>query len=604
MDKTFLSYADGKFYRDGKEHRILAGAVHYFRIHPDLWEDRLRRLKAIGANTVDTYVPWNFHQMHEDQAPDFSGWRDIAAYVRLAGDLGLDVIVRPGPYICAEWDNGGFPSWFTAKPGMRLRCHNEQFEAGIESWFDQLLPQLTPLNAANGGPIVAYQIENEYGSYGDDLAYLEWNKKALEDRGVSELLFTADGGSDYFLDGGEMPGVLAAATYGSGSKDVLEVWGRRRPGEPLLNIEFWCGWFDHWGEHHHVRSAESAAQDIATTLDGGGSVCLYMAHGGTNFGLFAGANFDVSGQSTTRIQPDVTSYDYDAPIAEDGTLTDKFHAIRAEYVRYNPEAADVPADLLEPIARVGATDIPMTQGTGLLEFLRSMPRTDSVAPLSFEALGLDQGMVLYRTRAILSKGEYALRIIDLHDRADIYINGELLGTVDENSAVPGLVVKGDGTEATIEILVENRGRINYGYRIGEGKGILGHVLFGGRSLFNWEQYAIPVAEFGEEILGGQGNAADSGDEAGTAGFATGTLALEQPKDAWIATAEFGRGFLWVNGFLAGRYSAEGPQKTLYVPAPLLRAGDNTVTVLELEARGDKLTVEDGPDYGPTTPPAK
>ncbi|WP_427018830.1 glycoside hydrolase family 35 protein [Pseudarthrobacter sp. P1] len=592
---SVLSIHGGQLRRHGEPHRILAGAIHYFRVHPDQWEDRIARLVAIGANTLDTYVAWNFHQPRQDTAPSFDGWRDLARFITLAGDAGLDVIVRPGPYICAEWDNAGFPAWATSTPGVALRSSDPAFTAPIEAWFDALVPILAPLQASQGGPVVAVQVENEYGSYGDDKDYLRWNRTALAERGITELLFTADGGTDYFLDGGALEDTWAAATLGSRGEEAVEVWKRRRPQDPFFNVEFWNGWFDHWNEQHHTRAAGDAAGEVRTILDLDGSICLYMAHGGTNFGLTSGANHD------KVIQPTVTSYDSDAPIAEDGTLTEKFHAMRAAFfAAAGTEPTPIPAALLEPVRPLPAQRIPATPGTGLLELVRAGAPVASVKPLSFEQLGLDRGLVHYTATAVLPDAEATIKIRGLHDRAYLWVDGVLAGVLDDGAGADGIKVPGRGVAVTLEILVENQGRINYGPLFGQGKGILDGVLVNQRYVFHWEQRPVelerPIAELLAAAAAGAAAAAQSPAAAGP-GFAHAELTVAEPADAYLALPGFGKGFVWINGFLLGRYWEIGPQVTLYLPAPLLDPGVNTITVLELEHRGEALELRGAPELG-------
>ncbi|HEY8296237.1 MAG TPA: beta-galactosidase family protein, partial [Micrococcaceae bacterium] len=565
-----LAIREGKLFRNGKVHRILAGAIHYFRVHPEQWEDRIARLAAMGANTLDTYIAWNFHQPRPDAAPDFSGWRDIGHFIRLAERAGLDVIVRPGPYICAEWDNGGFPAWVTAIPGLGLRSSDPAFTSVVGTWFDQLLPQLVPLQAGNGGPIVAVQIENEYGSYGDDQEYLRWNRHALEARGITEILFTADGGTDYFLDGGALPDTWATATLGSRGDDAIATWKRRRPGEPFFNVEFWNGWFDHWKERHHTRDAAEAASEVRQMLERDGSVCLYMAHGGTNFGLTSGCNHEAS--PGPGLQPTVTSYDSDAPIAEDGTLTEKFHAMRAEFhAAAGTEPPPLPLELTQPAATVAPQTLAVRPGVGLLDFARSGEPVRSVRPLSFEQLGLDRGLVLYSATAVLPEAQTTVTIRGLHDRAYLWVDGAFAGVLDEATAAGGIPVTGVGKPARLEILVENQGRINYGPLLGQGKGILGGAMIGRRYVFHWEQRLVPLEELDENRLGPLAAAAPTrrtaeGNAVGGPGFAAADFDLTTAADAYLALPGFGKGFAWVNGFLLGRYWETGPQVTLYIPA--------------------------------------
>lgn len=580
-----MSYHDAVLYRSGEPYRILAGAIHYFRVHPELWRDRLRRLRAMGANTVDTYVAWNFHQPKKHQAPDFTGWRDLGRFIDTAAEEGLDVIVRPGPYICAEWDNGGFPAWLTGIPGIGLRCMDQEFTAAVGEWFDHLLPILASRQAAQGGPVVAVQIENEYGSYGDDQEYLRWNRRALQERGITELLFTADGGTDYYLDGGSIEGTWAAATLGSRGDEAIETWTRRRPGEPFFAVEFWGGWFDHWGEHHHRREPEEAAREVRRILEAGGSLCIYMAHGGTNFGLGSGSNHD------GMLQPTVTSYDSDAPIAEDGSLTPKFHAIRREYYRAQGvrDLPELPADLLAPAPVLPARTITLSEGQDLPDSVRASGKpVTSVRPLSFEELGLDGGMVLYEATATLpgrpgSPVESRIKIAGLNDRAYVRVDGRYAGVLDDVTGPGGLAVTGEGAPVKLEILVENLGRINYGPLTGHGKGILGGVLINQRYTFHWTQTPVALTEWTEENL---------------LGLAGASFDVSEPADTYIALPRSTKGFVWLNGFLLGRYWNKGPQATLYAPAPLLKAGVNNIKVLELEKAGTVVELREKPDLGP------
>lgn len=589
-----LTYADRVLYRHGTKHRIIAGAIHYFRIHPEQWQDRIDRLVALGVNTLDTYVAWNFHQPRADVAPDFTGWRDLARFITMAGDAGLDVIVRPGPYICAEWDNGGFPQWALSDPAMVLRSSDPLFTAAVEKWFDELIPVIEPLQACHGGPVVAVQIENEYGSYGDDKEYLRWNRSALAERGIKEILFTADGGTDYFLDGGALEDTWATATLGSRGDESDAVWERRRPGEPFFNVEFWNGWFDHWTESHHIRDASEAAGEVAKIMDLDGSVCLYMAHGGTNFGLGSGANFDVV------LQPTVTSYDSDAPISEDGRLSEKFHAMREVFFKAaGRELTPVPAELLAPAPVLPAASLVLRGGTPLLDFVRAATPVKSVKPLSFEQLGLDRGLVHYSAKAVLPNAEATIKILGLHDRAYVWVDGNYAGVLNDGNGHDGVKYPGAGDSVQLEILVENQGRINYGPQFGQGKGILQGVLINQRYVFHWEQRTVDLELPLPDLLVRGADRAGAALSEGAAGFYQGTFEVADVADTYLAVPGFGKGFIWINGFLLGRFWEVGPQVTFYVPAPLLRAGNNEVTVLELERGGRHAELRTVPDLGST-----
>lgn len=582
-----LTHAGRTFLRDGRPHRVLSGSLHYFRVHPEQWADRLRRVAALGLNTVDTYVPWNFHEQTPGDVR-FDGWRDLDRFVRLAQQAELDVIVRPGPYICAEWDNGGLPAWLTGTPGMRLRTSYPPFLEAVGRWFDELIPRIADFQARHGGPVVAVQIENEYGSYGDDQAYVRWVRDALVARGISELLYTADGPTALMLDGGTVPGELAAATFGSRPDDAAALLRSRRPDEPFFCAEFWGGWFDHWGEKHHVRPAGSAADSVAGILDAGGSVSLYMAHGGTNFGLWAGANHDGD-----RLQPTVTSYDSDAPIAEHGELTPKFHALRETLTAFGGPTGIRPLPAAPPL--LPPRTLPVTRGAALLDALRTAAEpVRAPLPLSFEELGQASGLVLYEAHPLLPPGLHALTVSGLHDRAHVFADGEPVAVLEQETS--SCTVVGTGERIRLEILVENQGRINYGPLLGQGKGILGGVRVDRRLVHGWSMRRLPLDAW---TPGDVARAPSRGAPGGGAGFATARLTVDEPADTFLALPGFGKGFLWVNGSLLGRYWEIGPQHTLYLPHPFLRPGPNTLTVLELEHFGDAIVLRDRPDLGPT-----
>ncbi|QFR02002.1 beta-galactosidase [Streptomyces phaeolivaceus] len=584
-----LTWGGGRLYRHGVPHRVLSGALHYFRVHPDLWRDRIRRLADLGLNTVDTYVPWNFHQPREDAPPRFDGWRDLERFIRTVGEEGLDVIVRPGPYICAEWSNGGLPSWLTARD-LAIRSSDPAFTTPVARWFDDLIPRVAALQTREGGPVVAVQIENEFGSYGDDHAYLRWNRRALAERGIRELLFTADGPTDLMLDGGTLPGTLTAVTLGSKPEAARELLASRRPDEPFLVAEFWNGWFDHWGKRHHVRGVDSAVHTLRAIVADGGGVSLYMAHGGTNFGLWAGAN-DHEG----RLAPVVTSYDSDAPIAEDGSLTAKFHAVREALGAHGPLRSPARLPTLPP-AR-----LPLVHRADLLPGLRAVPAQATTAPrpASFEQLGLDAGMVLHTAHPRIPAGAHRLVLTDVRDRALVFVDGTFAGAAAPDS--PELHIDGTGAVVRLEILVENLGRVNYGPGIGAHKGLLGPVLVDRRIVQGWESRPVALQEWGDAELGAAvGTAPTVGGRPvrANAGFAVAELRVDTPADTFLALPGSGRGLVWVNGFLLGRYWEIGPQVTLYCPAPLLRSGGNTVTVLELERLGTELELRARPELGP------
>ncbi|MBY6059925.1 beta-galactosidase family protein [Microbacterium esteraromaticum] len=576
-----LVWRDGEILRDGKPHRILSGAVHYFRVHPDQWEDRLRRLAAMGANTVDTYIAWNFHERVEGEY-DFSGWRDVARFIRIVGDVGLDVFVRPSPYICAEWSNGGIPFWLSGRT-RALRTIDPEFLAAVDAWYDQLIPQLVPLQAAHGGPIRLIQVENEYGSYGSDADYMAHLRDALTRRGMVELLTTADGTTADMVRNGSTPGAMGTFTFGTGVPAAVEL---RRDDEHLMCSELWGGWFDHWGEQHHVRSADSMIATVDELLQAGGSVSMYMAHGGTNFGLWAGANHD------GIIQPTVTSYDSDAPIGEDGTLNDKFHALRAAFAPFHdgelPAVPDAPR-------RQSAASAPLATQATLLDIVRAVPVTaHAPVPLTFEALGAEDGLVAYEADITYPEGA-TVGILGLRDRATLYLDDVRLGTF-EHDGEHTLALPADGGSGRLTIIVESLGRINYGPFTGEAKGILqGVVINGRRYVHGWDHRVLGDAA---PSGAGAGAGADAGGAADAAGIAAATFDVTDVADAWLAFPGGAKGMVWLNGFLLGRYWERGPQETLYAPAPLWHAGTNEIVVLDTDRLGATVEIREQPAFGP------
>lgn len=579
-----LTWHRNRFVRNGEPTQVLSGSLHYFRVHPDQWHDRLLRLRDLGLNTVDTYIPWNFHQPDQHNGPDFTGWRDVASFLRAAHEVGLDAIVRPGPYICAEWSNGGLPVWLTGR-GMPLRTSDERFLGPVREWFSHLLPVLRPLQAGHGGPIIGMQVENEFGSFGDDAAYPAALADLLRSGGITELLFTADGPTDVMLDGGTVDGVLTGLTLGSRAVAARELVRERRPDEPFFTAEYWNGWFDHWGHPHHIRTAPSAASTLSEIIDDGGSVSLYMAHGGTNFGLWAGAN-RVDGE----LRGTVTSYDSDAPIAEDGTLTEKFHAFRAVL------GATAPIVSRQPTF-VTPREVPTVPGVGLseaLDILAGPSRPVGPTP-SFEDFGLESGMLRLRAHVLLPNRPIDLVLPLVADRAHIRVDGDAAGEV----VVAGSVaLNGSGRPAQIDVVVESSGRVNYGWSLGEFKGLLAPALVERRAIQRWEAAPIDIAAASESAVQRLAAPALPEDSATAPGAASAVFDLPESADAHLALTGYGRGFVWVNGFLLGRYWSVGPQQTLYVPGPLLRAGTNVVTVLDLERRGSGIQLRDRAELGP------
>ncbi|WP_031465412.1 glycoside hydrolase family 35 protein [Sciscionella sediminilitoris] len=583
-----LTIEGDRFLLDGKPFQVISGAIHYFRIRPEQWEDRLNRLRLMGLNTVETYVAWNMHEPRKGKF-DFSGQADLARFIETAGRLGLKVVLRPGPYICAEWDFGGLPPWLLAEPEIELRCADPVYERHVKEFFDALLPRIAGLQATRGGPIIAVQVENEYGSYGDDQTHLAHIRSMLEHGGIDSLLFCCNGSSDYMLRGGSLPGTFNTVNFDGGEDPDANFTKLRKiqPHGPLWCTEFWDGWFDHWGEKHHRTDPAEHAANIEKILAKGASINLYMAAGSTNFGWGAGANHD-----GTTYQPTVTSYDYDSPVSESGELTEKFHVFRAAIGKHAP----VPDEPLPPTPkRMAPQTVRPAESAGLLDSLGALstPKTGP-SPLTMEKLGQANGLVHYRTKIQGPQEKSPITISGLADRALLWLDGKPLGTLDRNKPEQSVETAIAGPSSTLDILVDTGGRINFTDKLADPKGITDRVKLAGQTLFGWEMRPLPLDD-----LAGLRFRRGGTDAAGPV-FHRAHARVGSPADGFIGLPGWTKGLVWLNGFLLGRYWNVGPQQTLYAPAPLWRSGRNELIVLELHEAGTTIELRDTPDLGPVS----
>ncbi|MET8076610.1 glycoside hydrolase family 35 protein [Streptomyces sp. NPDC005303] len=579
-----LTTSSDGFLLYGEPFRIISGAMHYFRIHPDQWSDRLRKARLMGLNTIETYLPWNLHEPEPGRLV-LDGFLDLPRWLRLAQDEGLHVLLRPGPFICAEWDDGGLPAWLLADPNIRLRSSDPRFTAAFDGYLDQLLPVLRPLMAAHGGPVIAVQVENEYGAYGHDTAYLKHVHQALRDRGVEELLYTCDQANAEHLAAGTLPGTLATVTFGSRVEENLAALRAHQPQGPLMCSEFWVGWFDHWGGPHHVRPAADAAADLDRLLSAGASVNIYMFHGGTNFGFTNGANHKHA------YEPTVTSYDYDAPLTESGDPGPKYHTFR-EVIARHTATPEEPAP--SPAPKLPFTEVDLDHRAPLLPYVRGLSSTPTETPVTMNALGVHTGYVLYRT-TLPGSGDGLLHFPGgVGDRAQVFVDGASVGVLERERHDETLSVRVPHAGAVLEVLVENMGGVNYGPRIGAPKGLLGPVSFQGTELRGWECRAVPLDDLAAVPFGPSGATTDA-----VPAFHRGTFDVDSPADTFLSLPGWTKGQAWVNGFHLGRYWNRGPQHTLYVPAPVLRPGTNELVLLELHATtGTRAQLTGTPDLGP------
>ncbi|MGV9932206.1 glycoside hydrolase family 35 protein [Streptomyces olivaceoviridis] len=568
-----FAVGESGFLLDGRPVRLLSGALHYFRVHEDQWGHRLAMLRAMGLNCVETYVPWNLHE------PRPGVFRDVGAVGRFLDAVrgaGLWAIVRPGPYICAEWENGGLPVWLTGEPGTRARTCDERYLRHVRNWFQRLLPEIVPRQIDRGGPVVMVQVENEYGSYGSDTGHLEELAGVLRAEGVTAALCTSDGPEDHMLTGGSLPGVLATVNFGSHARVAFETLRRHRPGGPLMCMEFWCGWFDHWSGEHAVRDPAEAAEVLREILECGASVNLYMAHGGTSFDGWAGANRGGGELHEGPLEPDVTSYDYDAPVDEYGRPTEKFWRFREVLAAYRPgPLPDPPSRPAALAAPAGAELTDWAPPADVLEALGG-PETAGPVPPTFEELGITRGLVRYTVDVPGPRRPYPLTVRGLRDLAVVYVDGERAGVLTE--AEPRLEEPVAGP-ARVELWVESLGRVNYGPRLGEAKGVTGGVLHERQYLHGVRARGLDLDAFADGV-----DAVPFGPVPGDGapGLYRGAVTVRGAGDARLELPGGTRGFVWINGFNLGRYWAVGPQRSLYVPGPVLREGANEVWLLELD----------------------
>ncbi|MFZ1938952.1 MAG: glycoside hydrolase family 35 protein [Terracidiphilus sp.] len=570
---------NGKFLLDGKPFQIISGEMHYPRIPRAYWRDRFRMARAMGLNAVTAYVFWNEHELRPG-VYDFSGQRDVAEFIREAQSEGLYVILRPGPYVCAEWEWGGYPAWLLKDHGIVVRSTDPKFMEPARRWLLRLGKELAPLQVGNGGPIIAVQVENEYGSFGSDQAYMEQIHQALLDAGFNKaLLYTADGPD--LIPRGSLPGLPAVINFAPGeARSAFATLHKLRPNGPFMAGEWWDGWFDFWGGPHHTTDGKAQANELGWILNQGYSISIYMFHGGTNFGWMNGANMD-----KTQYEPDVTSYDYDAALDESGRPTPKYFLFRDAIAKATGITPPPVPSVDPPIA---TAKIDFKKSASLWQTLPAPVHSDQ--SLSMEDLNQAYGYILYRTdvRGPVS-GDLVLD--ELHDYAIIYADGKLLGTLDRRLNQSSLHIDLTEPHSRLDILVENTGRINFTIAIrGEREGITKQVTLAGKTLTGWAIYPLPMDDPGKLPFG-------SGDCTGPC-FYRGSLQVDRVGDTFLDKSAFTKGFVWVNGHPLGRIWSIGPQKTLYLPGPWLHQGVNDVIVFDLEGRpGESVAGRNTPDLG-------
>ncbi|NP_001357389.1 beta-galactosidase-1-like protein 2 isoform a [Homo sapiens] len=622
---------------------IFGGSIHYFRVPREYWRDRLLKMKACGLNTLTTYVPWNLHEPERGKF-DFSGNLDLEAFVLMAAEIGLWVILRPGPYICSEMDLGGLPSWLLQDPGMRLRTTYKGFTEAVDLYFDHLMSRVVPLQYKRGGPIIAVQVENEYGSYNKDPAYMPYVKKALEDRGIVELLLTSDnkdGLSKGIVQGDPQPGglcsssrelhgcspklarlsvaphlklnfflrgahsILLPAFFSPSHLPVLATINLQSTHElqllttflfnvqgtqPKMVMEYWTGWFDSWGGPHNILDSSEVLKTVSAIVDAGSSINLYMFHGGTNFGFMNGA------MHFHDYKSDVTSYDYDAVLTEAGDYTAKYMKLRDFFGSISGIPLPPPPDLLPKMPYEPLTPVLYLSLWDALKYLGEPIKSEK--PINMENLpvnggnGQSFGYILYET-SITSSGILSGHV---HDRGQVFVNTVSIGFLDYKTtkiAVP--LIQG---YTVLRILVENRGRVNYGENIDDQrKGLIGNLYLNDSPLKNFRIYSLDMKKSFFQRFG-LDKWSSLPETPTLPAFFLGSLSISStPCDTFLKLEGWEKGVVFINGQNLGRYWNIGPQKTLYLPGPWLSSGINQVIVFEETMAGPALQFTETPHLG-------
>jgi len=565
-----FTFSGTEFLLDGKPFQIISGEMHPARIPAEYWQHRIRMAKAMGCNTIAAYIFWNYHEEKEG-VYDFSTWnRDIRKFVKIAQEEGMWVILRPGPYVCAEWDFGGIPPYLLRIPDLKVRCMDERYMKAATNYITALAREIKPLQITEGGPVLMLQVENEYGSYGNDRDYMKTLETFWRKQGITIPFFTGDGPTPYMLEAGSLPGCAVGLDSGY-DQGCFDLAYKMNPNVPVFSSETYPGWLTHWGEDWQRPDTASLLKEVQFLMDTRKSFNLYVIHGGTNFGFTAGANSGGKG-----FEPDVTSYDYDAPINEQGLPTPKYYALRNLLASYLPKGEKLP-DIPAPVPTLETQEITMQ---ALCSLWDNLPDPVScVQPVPFESLGQNQGFMVYSTRLIGHKSG-KLKITQLHDYATVFVDGTYIGKLDRREGEQTIELPastGSDPDPLLEILVEGMGHINFAQEMIDRKGITERVTLNGMTLMNWKISKLPMDEaYISSILASQ--TAKNLTRPGI--FFTGSFTLDHTADTYFDLTGYRKGVVWVNGHNLGRYWDIGPQKRLFCPASWLKPGENQILVFD------------------------
>ena len=563
---TFL-LSSTDFILDGQPFQIISGEMHPARIPAEYWRHRIQMAKAMGCNTIAAYIFWNYHESEEGVYDFTTGNHNLKEFFKIVQEEGMWLIVRPGPYVCAEWEFGGIPPYLLRIPDIKVRCMDPRYMAAAERYISKLAEEIKPFMITKGGPIVMMQIENEYGSFGNDRNYLFRLKEVWKQAGVDIATFTGDGATEYMLEAGSLPGSAVGLDPGSNQADFDRA-AKMNPGVPVFSSETYPGWLTHWGEEWIRPDTAQLLKDVKFLMDNKKSFNLYVIHGGTNFGFTAGANSGGKGY-----EPDVTSYDYDAPINEQGQATPKFMALRKLIGSYLPKGKKLPV-IPAPIPAMEILPIALQPFVSVWDKLPQPVL--SVQPKPMEAFGQDYGFILYSTELVGHKSGN-LVVTDLHDYATVFLNGIYIGKLDRREGINSINLPASSVKnPVLEILVEGMGRINFSEYMIDRKGITDRVTLNGMTLMNWKVYNLPMdKKFIFELRSSGATQKKPGI------FFRGTFFISKSGDTFFDLTNYTKGILWINGHNLGRYWNIGPQSRLYCPESWLYEGANEILIFDL-----------------------
>ncbi|HUX57186.1 MAG TPA: beta-galactosidase family protein [Bacteroidales bacterium] len=572
--KHTFTLGTSEFILDDQPFQIISGEMHPARIPAEYWRQRIQMAKAMGCNTISAYIFWNYHESEEGVYDFSTGNHNLAEFIRIVQEEEMWLILRPGPYVCAEWELGGIPPYLLRIPDIKLRCMDSRYMAAAEKYIARLAEEIKPFLITKGGPILMVQIENEYGSFGNDRNYLTRLKEVWSTLGINVPTFTGDGPTTYMLEAGSLPGSAVGLDSGSSLAD-FELAAKMNPGVPVFSSETYPGWLTHWGEDWAKPDSAKLIEEVKFLMDNKKSFNFYVIHGGTNFGFTAGANSGRKGY-----EPDITSYDYDAPINEQGKPTPKYMALRDLIGSYLPKGEKLP-----PIPdQINAIEIP---GVGMQIFSSvwdNLPTpVNSIQPQTFEAYEQDYGFILYKTKLVGHK-KGKLTVTDIHDYATVFLNGEYIGNLDRREGINSIDIPESKVDfPVLEILVEAMGRINFAQNLIDRKGITDRVTLNGMTLMNWKVYNLPMDKKFIYDLRSTGKVLNK-----PGLFFKGNFSLISTGDTFIDVSNYTKGIVWINGHNLGRYWNIGPQKRLYCPASWIRLGLNEIIIFDLHDTDPKF----------------